>query len=153
MVVMIGGLTGMIVGGGLSDKVFAWWVSIGRLAASGVGSFAGAAVILTLLSDSSQWMITAAGLWLFFSSIGGIGGVTAIQDAITSDARGLAISMIALGNITLGLSVGALLPPIVSDALYQGPRALNLSLITVSLPCVLLAAVLFLVTMRSERRP
>lgn len=64
-------------------------------------------------------------------------------DVSLADAKGLCISFIAIGNISLGLGVGASLPGALTSGVVDGLSGLSWAIAVVAVPLALIAVLLF----------
>lgn len=123
---MLGGVTGLAVGGWLSDRLVAAGRSDGPLL---VGIFAMVGIAtMTLLTVSADSALTAARLFavVMFCLALPIGGVAAaLQLVVPNRLRGQVSALYLIVISIVGLTLGPILPPAISDGLLGGPAKIG----------------------------
>lgn len=153
MVVLATGFLGTLVGGWTADHLFIRGGNALRLRLAALLALTGAITIACLVVASAQIAVVLSGIWLFVSAIATICGIATAQDVVPADAKGLCISFIAMGNISLGLGVGAALPGGLSGTMSSAVSSgLSWAIAIVAFPAALMATGLFLAASRPTRR-
>ncbi len=88
-------------------------------------------------------MIALASLFCMLSSATGTIALTAIQEIVPNQMRGVASALSSVGNILVGVSLGAVLTPWVDARLFAAGGRLDLSMMIASLPLGGVAVMLF----------
>lgn len=149
MVVLATGLTGTLVGGVAADHYFLKGGNPRRLCLAGLLALVGTISMACLPFASAQAAVALSGIWLFVSAIAAICGIATAQDIVPSDAKGLCISFIAMGNVSLGLGVGSSLPGSLNDGIATiGISGLATAIALIAVPAAATATALFIITGR-----
>ena len=77
--------------------------------------------------------------------------LTAIQEMVPNDMRGVAVSVTGLTNTIIGSAGGPLVIALATEHLYKDPRLVGYSIITVTIPAVFIGAALSFLTVRNLR--
>lgn len=141
--IIVAGALAALGGGALSDRFARVHGASGRLRLGFFAAVLAAPFALIALAGSSGQVLIAVTLWMLFSTCAGLAGITALQDILPNRARGLGSSLIAFGNIIVGLGGGATLTGFATDHLFRDPHAVGRALTLVILPATLLAILLF----------
>lgn len=144
LVVLVGGSTGMLLGGRLSDRGLAGGRRDAALRTAAWSSIAGcvvfAAMALTPRNDLATVAMFAAGVVLLAMPAGSC--YAAAQMVFPNQVRGQAMALILFIANLGGLTLGPLLPGILNDYVFHDEGALGLSLgITLAVSTGLAAAV------------
>lgn len=142
-VVLACGFLGTLAGGWVADRSFIRGGNRLRLRFAALLALAGGGVIACLIGASAEVAIVLSGIWLFVSAIATICGIATAQDIVPADAKGLCISFIAIGNISLGLGIGASLPGGLTGMMAGGSSGLAWAIVLVVVPAALIATGLF----------
>ncbi|MDQ2861282.1 MAG: MFS transporter, partial [Pseudomonadota bacterium] len=141
--VVVTGVAGTVLGGALSDRL----AKAGGPRARIVAAAASATVALPLAFmafTSGAWQVLALlSWWNLFSSAGGTIGITALQEAVPNEVRGVGVSLIAFGNIFVGLGLGTMTTALITDRLFHDPLRVASSLSLVVGPAAAVATALF----------
>lgn len=149
--IVAAGVVACLGGGALSDWAARRRGPSGRLILAAISACAALPFSLLVFARTPALVIAAVALWSLFSTVGGVVGLTALQELVPNRVRGLGTSIVAFGNIMLGLGGGATLTGVVADHLMRDPRALDRSLTLVIAPAGAMAILLFLAAARSAR--
>ncbi len=150
--IIVAGALASIAGGALSDRIARRAGAAGRLRLAGFSAMLALPFALIALTRTVPQVLAAVTLWMLFSTVAGLAGVTALQEIVPNRARGLAGSFIAFGNIILGLGGGATLTGYITDHVFRDPLAVGRSLTLVILPAGTIAIILFYYASRNARR-
>lgn len=116
---------------------------VGRLPATvlaaGICTIGGAIA----LSSEAWHAIAYFALWNTMSTFVGVAGITAIQEVVPNEARGLGVSMISFLNMIFGLALGTTVTALLTDQVFADPMAVGLSMSCVAAPAGLLAFFLY----------
>lgn len=149
--IVIAGALASIGGGAISDRLAQRKGPAGRLLLAGFSAIIALPFAMIAIASSADQAIACVSLWILFSTVAGIVGMTAIQEIVPNRARGLSASFISFGNIMLGLGAGATLTGYVTDHVFGDPLAVGRSLTLVILPAGLAAIALFFIASRAAR--
>ena len=78
--------------------------------------------------------------------------LSALQEMVPNDMRGVAVSVASIPNTIIGSAGGPLLIALATEHLYGDPKLVGFSIITVSIPAALIGAALGFLTLRNLRR-
>lgn len=152
VVLMITGAAGALLGGAFADRLQKSHGITGRLLlAFGVAAVGIVSVLLLLLDSSSATMLATA-LWSLSGTAAGAIAITALQDLVPDEARGLGTSLVAFGNTIVGLGLGPTLVALATERIYGDPRALHVAITTAVLPATIIACLLLVNARRSLLR-
>lgn len=151
LVVLISGFLGTVVGGFTADKLFSKGGNGLRLWVTSLLVVSGGLSLIFLPIAPAAYVVAISAFWLFISAVTTICGIAAAQDMVPADAKGLCISFIAMGNISLGLGIGASLPGALTSGAVDGPSGLSWAITVVVVPLAAAAAYLYCVSSRSAR--
>lgn len=140
LVILLSGFLGTVAGGFAADRLFMKGGNSRRLRFTASLALGGGLCLIFLPFSPAAYVVLLSALWLFGSAAGTICGIATAQDLVASDAKGLCISFISMGNISLGLGVGASLPGALTSGTDFG---LAWAICVVAVPLALLAALLF----------
>jgi MFS family permease len=115
----------------------------GRLRFSLLASVLAAVGVTLVLPNHVSHSLLALGLWTFFSALGAISAVAALQSLIPHEHRGIGMGLVAFCNILLGMGLGPTLVALVSDRIFGDPSSIGYAIGCVVLPMGVLAALLF----------
>ncbi len=100
--------------------------------------------IATMAFTAHGWMVLALfAWWNFFSTAAGVAGITALQEAVPNETRGLTVAMISFGNIMLGLGLGTMCTALVTDRVFHDPQRVVSSLSLVVGPAAIAGGLSF----------
>jgi MFS family permease len=106
-------------------------------------------LVLSGLMGASIGMAQSAGqamvcfvVWTLSASMAEAVIITALQAAIPDSIRGVGTALTSLGNMLIGLSAGTTLTAILTDRVFNDPRAVGLSMTCVLVPSALAAILL-----------
>lgn len=143
LVILLAGFLGSIAGGFLADRLFARGGSALRLRGAAALAMLGGITVAALPFAPAELLIAISGGWIFLSATAAIAGITTAQDIVPADAKGICVSLMAIGNISLGLGIGASLPGALADGSATGSSGLAWAITVVAVPLAALAMLLF----------
>lgn len=144
IVTTLASVSGNLAGGWLSDLAARRNGVRSRLAmTAAVLPFAAAAALL-ISGDHPTSVLIGVGLWSFASPLAGMGALTALQDVVRANFRGLAMAIFTSSNTIVGLGGGPALIALTSDRVFEGPAAIGFATSTVVALAVVVAAAAFL---------
>ena len=149
--IVLAGALASLGGGAISDRLALRRGPAGRLLLAACSATMALPFALIAITSSAHQAIACVALWILFSTVAGIVGMTAIQEIVPNRARGLSASFISFGNIMLGLGGGATLTGVVTDHVFGDPLAVGRSLTLVVLPAGIVAILLFILASRAAR--
>jgi MFS family permease len=140
---IVAGIVGSLLGGVVSDAVVRRRGERGRILVAWVATSAALAGGAVCLAHSAHLVLGMFGWWLVLSAIGETIGITAIQDIVPNEMRGLGVALVSFCNMLLGLGLGTTATALCTDYLYRSPEAVGWSISTVAIPAGVLSALLF----------
>jgi hypothetical protein len=114
-------------------------------------ALSGGLSLIFLTVAPAGYVVALSAFWLFVSAVATICGIATAQDLVPADAKGLCISFIAMGNISLGLGVGASLPGALTSGVVEGLSGLSWAIAVVAVPLALIAVLLFSTSNRAPQ--
>ena len=138
----MGGL-GTVLGGLISDRAASAGGLRLRITAATLSSLLALPLLLLGGTSSAAQVFVLFAWWNLFSSAAGTIGITAIQEAVPNEMRGLTISMVSFGNILGGLSLGTMATAMMTDSVFHDPHRVATSLSLVVGPAAILGCLLF----------
>lgn len=151
LVIVLSGFLGTVVGGFAADRLFTRGGNRSRLRVVAVLATSGGLALLFLTIAPAAFVVVLAAFWLFVSAVAATCGIATAQDLVPADAKGLCISFIAMGNISLGLGIGASLPGALANGAVHGPSGLSWAITAIAVPLAAMAAYLCGITSRSVK--
>jgi len=151
LVILISGCLGTLVGGVAADRLFARGGNALRLRVAAALALSGGLAMVFLPVSSPEFVVAISGFWLFVSAAATVCGITTAQDVVPADAKGLCISFMAMGNISLGLGIGASLPGALAGGGNDTDSGLGWAIAVVAVPLALLALSLFAASNRGSK--
>ena len=151
LVILLSGFLGTLVGGVAADRLFATGGNALRLRVAAALALSGGLLVGLLPVSSPEFVVAISGYWLFVSAAATVCGITTAQDVVPADAKGLCISFMAMGNISLGLGIGASLPGALAGGGSDTDSGLAWAIAVVAVPLALLAMSLFAVSNRGSK--
>ncbi|GIL38942.1 MFS transporter [Roseiterribacter gracilis] len=148
VLLMATGAAGALIGGAFADRLQKSHGVTGRLRLALFAALAALASVPLLLLDSSSAAVAATALWSLASTAAGAIAITALQDLVPNELRGLGTSLVAFGNTIVGLGLGPTLVALATERVYGDPRALHVAIATAVIPAAILACLM----LRSARR-
>jgi len=146
---IVTGVLGTVLGGLVADRMVRRGGPPQRLiiacVAAGLGVFGGAIG----LAQSGLQVVAFFSVWAFMSAISGTIGITAVQEIVSNEMRGVAVAINSLGNILVGVVIGTSATAFLTDAIYRSPLAVGLSMTTVAVPVGIVATGLYWLTYRN----
>jgi len=137
------GIVGSISGGTLSDFVERRKGLVGRFQVCLLAALGAVCAALAISGPSSFLVLAGVGLWVFISTVGGIGGLVAIQSAVPNQYRGLSASVFTFCNTLLGYGCGPTLVAVVTEHVFGAPAAVGYATSAVVAPAAAIAAISF----------
>jgi predicted MFS family arabinose efflux permease len=147
-VLMATGALGALAGGALADRMQRAFGIGGRLQLTLFAALLALLSVPLLLLDSPIAAMVATGGWSLAGTVAGAVAITALQDLVPHELRGLGTSLVAFGNTIVGLGLGPTLVALATDRVYGDPRSLHFAIATAVLPAVIAACFL----LRQARR-
>jgi MFS family permease len=151
LVIVLSGFLGTVVGGFAADRLFSRGGNGLRLRVIALLAMSGGLSLLFLTIAPAAYVVVLSAFWLFVSAVASTCGIATAQDLVPADAKGLCISFIAMGNISLGLGIGASLPGALTSGAVDGPSGLSWAITAIAVPLAAIAAYLCGVTSRSAK--
>jgi MFS family permease len=145
---LVGGVIGVLASGPFGDLMARRYGIRGRLVATTIASFLGIPIALLGLSHSPQTIAIMFGMMCTTTSAAGALAATSIQDAVTSEMRGVATALISVFTTVLGLSLGPWLVGFLTEHVFGNPLSLGLAISSVALPGSIAASVALLPAVR-----
>ena len=142
LAVGLGGL-GTVLGGLISDRFASAGGLRMRITAATLSALLALPLLLLGGTSSAAEVFALFAWWNLFSSAAGTIGITAIQETVPNEMRGLAISMVSFGNILGGLSLGTMATAMMTDDVFHDPHRVATSLSLVVGPAAILGCLLF----------
>lgn len=141
--VVVTGVAGTVLGGLLSDRRAKSGGPRARIVAAAISATV-ALPLAFMAATFSVWQVLALlAWWNLFSSAAGTIGITALQEAVPNEIRGVGISLVSFGNIFGGLGLGTMTTALVTDRVFHDPMRVAASLSLVVGPAAVVAAALF----------
>jgi MFS family permease len=140
----IGGLVGVLTAGPFGDWLASRDGVRGRLIATVIATALGIPFALLGSTRSPEAITVMFGLMCATTSGAGALAATTIQDAVTSEMRGVATAIISVFTTVIGLSLGPWLVGLLTEYVFRNPLALGLSITCVAFPCAIAAALALL---------
>ncbi len=145
-------IIGALGGGLLLDRLSHSGGPVARLFwIAAIAMLAAAFAALLAIASPSAGIVGVLG-WTLASSIVAIGGITALQQHVPPNCRGVAMSLVSFFAILIGLGAGPSLIAIVTDNIFGRPEAVGWSIALVCAPAALIGAGLFLVAGKKAPR-
>lgn len=135
---------GSLCGGTLSDLAERRKGLSGRFKLGIVAAPVAMCGALAASAPSPVWVLAGVGLWVLASTIGGIGGIAALQSAVPNQFRGTSASLLTFCNTLLGYGCGPSLVAFTTEAVFRKPDAVGFAITAVVAPAALIAAWMFL---------
>jgi predicted MFS family arabinose efflux permease len=153
VIAVVAGAAGAVGGGLLSDVAARRGGTRGRLIFSaGAAVLAALAAALVCVHDERA-VLVGIGLWLFASTVAGIGAVATLQELVPGALRATSASLLTFSNTLLGLGCGPVLIALATDHVYGNPEAVGLAISSVAGPVALVASLTFLLARRRAQLP
>ena len=143
------GLIGTMGGSALSD-LFERRGSGRLMLAAFVFVLAVPAALIGVMPNLSL-VLGAFTLWMLVSSVAGTVAITAIQELLPDDARGVATATISFCNTLVGLGTGPVLVSLATQYYFGAPTAVGEAITLVVLPAASLAVLLFYLAAQRAR--
>lgn len=134
---------GIVAGSVLADYLVVRHGVRGRYGLLVAGAIVALPGLLASGATSSIGVIGLASLFCMMSAATGTVAITAIQDIVPNQMRGIASAVSSVGNILIGVSLGAVLTPWADAQLFVAGGRLDLSMMIASLPLGVVAVLLF----------
>jgi MFS family permease len=150
-VAIAAGVVGTLIGGALSDRLAKSGATYRRAALSGMGAVLALPAALVWICPNPLTIMLCFGLWNLVSSGAGAAGITAVQEAVPNETRGLSISSIAFCNMIFGLGFGTLAVALLTEHVFRDPLALAQSMALVVGPGAALGSLFFWRAARAMR--
>lgn len=134
---------GIVAGSVLADYLVVRHGVRGRYGLLVAGAVVALPGLLASGAASVAGVIGLASLFCMMSAATGTVAITAIQDIVPNQMRGIASAVSSVGNILVGVSLGAVLTPWADAHLFVAAGRLDLSMMIASLPLGVVAVLLF----------
>jgi MFS family permease len=149
---LIGSGVGAVLGGVISDWLvlrggpdilLRWvvWVSIGTVPLLTFPLLPGTTLILGVYL-----------VYLILNSMAATAGITAIQNAVPSEMRGLSVAVQAFLYILVGLGLGPTSVALATEYVFRNSKAVGVAIVVVSIPATVGMIVLVWLSLRHYRR-
>ncbi|MBS0418753.1 MAG: MFS transporter [Proteobacteria bacterium] len=149
---LIGSGIGSILGGVVSD----WLVPKGG---TDVGlrlvvwlSIATVPLLVFPILPDTRWILGVYLVYLILNSMAATAGVTAMQNAVPSDMRGLSVAMQAFLYMIVGLGLGPTSMALVTDYVFHDSKAVGMAIFVVATPVTVATIVLIWLSLGHYRR-
>jgi MFS family permease len=142
LVSLIFGGGGTVLGGLLSDRMERGGRLDAGLRFSLIAMVCGLPLLAFSIMPSVALTLALYGAIQLVQGMAGVAGLTATQNAVPGEMRGFAVSMQAFMYTLIGLGLGPTAVAFVTDHLYHAPKAVGLSIFTVSVPVSMISATL-----------
>jgi MFS family permease len=149
---VIAGMVGTIAGGALADRRVRRNGPSGRMVVAAATAVLGVIGGLIGFAATGSQAVALFSVWALMSGAAGTIGITAVQEAVSNEMRGLAIAVNSFGNILLGIGFGTSLTALLTDHLFAAPNDVGWSMTLVTVPAGIGGAALFWRARRSLRR-
>ncbi len=146
---IVAAVLGVAGGGVLSDRAVIRNGIRGRLVFTTIAALFAATGTVIGFANSPDTILFCFGVWTLLSTANGVAAIVAVQDIVTTEMRGISVALNSFGNILFGLGAGATLPALLTDYVFDDPKAVGLSLTAVVAPAWLVAVVLYWKAMRA----
>jgi MFS family permease len=140
VITAVAGVAGSLSGGWFSDLAERRGGTAARLRVALIAALPAALAALSFSGLGAEFVLVGLGVWVFASTIGGIGGIAALQEIVPAHFRGTAVSLLTFGNTLIGLGCGPPLIALTTEHLYHAPTAVGFAISTVVTPAALLAS-------------
>jgi MFS family permease len=151
VMVLFAGMGGTLVGGYLSDRIGLKRGVGGRILLAAIVALLALPFAFTWLAGTSWQVLALVGGWQAVSAVAGITAMAATLETASDHNRGLAMSLIAFGNISFGFGFGATLTGYLTGHVFHDPLAIGRSLTVLVAPAAVLASLAFLWAYRRLR--
>jgi len=139
----LAGIIGSVSGGTLSDFAERRVGFAGRFRVCFAAALLGGCAALAISGHSANWVLTGVGVWVLVSTVGGIGGLVAIQSAVPNQYRGTGASVLTFCNTLFGYGCGPTFVALVTERGFASAQSVGYAISVVVAPAALLAAILF----------
>ncbi len=146
---VITGVIGTVVGGLIADRLVKRGGPARRLTLAFAASAIGVVGGLIGFAVSGGQVVALFALWALMSAVAGSIGITAVQEIVSNEMRGLSVAINSFGNILIGVVGGTSLTAFVTDYVLRSPLAVGWSITAVTVPVGIVATGLFLVSYRN----
>lgn len=151
LVSIVFGGAGTLLGGWLADRLLARGVADGRIR---VALFAYALTLPCLLFPllaSGRLVLFGYAAYSVISAVATSAGLTATQDAVRAEMRGLSVSFQAMAYTLFGLGCGPTLVAAATEHVYRNPSRVGNAMVTVAAPAGITAVLLLAAALRPYR--
>ena len=143
------GVAGSLCGGWFSDLADRRGGIGARLRVCAVAALVAGLAAAMISSNKLEFVLLAVGLWVFASTIGGIGAIAALQEAIPDRMRGTGASLFTLGNAVIGLGGGPTLVALATENIYRSSAAVGFAITTAIVPAAVSACIMFVLSRKA----
>lgn len=152
LVTIIGGLTGLLAGGVLSDRVSRSWSHARLLVCAAAMAITVLPAIIYPFASSMTLSVWGWGCALMFASIP-VGVASAnLQEMTPSRMRGTVTAAAGVFASLVGMGLGPALIALVADEAFKNSGGIQLALATVPPIAAMLSAALFLLSARNQQK-
>lgn len=151
LVSIIFGGVGTFLGGWLTDRLLARGLSDGRMRVALFGYALTLPCLLFPLQSSGRWVLLGYAAYSVISAIAASAGLTATQDAVRADMRGLSVSFQAMAYTLFGLGCGPTLVAATTEHVYRNSSRVGDAMVTVAVPEGIAAVLLLAASLRPYR--
>jgi sugar phosphate permease len=152
LITAIAGIGGALCGGWFSDLARKRAGVRGRVLICIVGAVCATCGALAVSGNEADLTLAGLGLWVFASTIAGVGGVAILQDLVPNQFRGTAVSILTFCNTLIGLGSGPTLVALATDHVYGVPTAVGFAISSVVAPAGVIAVAAFEICRRQLRK-
>lgn len=152
-IAIVAGVVGTFAGGLLGDLASRRGGADKRLLLGAWACLLGAGSAVVAFNFSAGLVVVAFGIWILGFNTVQTCGISAVQQIMPNEMRGIGISSIAFAEIMVGLTIGPMLTGGLTQFVFRDPTQLGWSIGTVVIVCAPMAAILIYVAARAARRP
>ncbi|HEY0938724.1 MAG TPA: MFS transporter [Steroidobacter sp.] len=137
------GVAGTLLGGFLGDRLSVFGGPHLRISAAAAVSAMGIATATIYFRIDMPIAFACIGLWIALSNLCQILVISALQEVLPSDMRGVNIACIAFFDLFFGASIGHGSAAALTDYVFQDPQAVGRSIAIVTASAASIATLLF----------
>ena len=151
IITAIAGVAGALGGGWISDVAEHRGSTRARLSVCLTAALIAAAAAAAISAPFAYAVLAGIAGWVLFSSVGGIGGVAALQEVMPDEHRATSMSLLTFCNTLIGLGCGPTVIALTTQYAFSSPRSVGFAISMVVVPAAIIAAAAFSLTRRKMR--